>query len=80
MHVSLLIVGFRVPMPGCYFETLGLKADFVFCGEPALCVRTPIKHVLSIRVIVIIILLDKEHTKNKPGVALKFFRRYKRSD
>ena len=36
---GVLIVGFRVPMPGCYFETLGLKADFVYCVQPALCVR-----------------------------------------
>ena len=27
----MLIVGFRVPMPGCYCDALGLKADFVFC-------------------------------------------------
>ena len=59
----LLIVGFRVPMSGCYFETLGLKADFVFCIQPAQCARL-LKHELSIRVMVIIILLDKEHTKN----------------
>ena len=38
-QMRLLIVGFRVPMPGCYLETLELKADFVVCVQPALCVR-----------------------------------------
>ena len=68
----MLIVGFRVPMPSCYFETLGLKTDFVFCLRVVyktrnlknhVCARL-LKHVLSIRVIIIIILFDKEHTKN----------------
>ena len=35
----MLMVGFRVPMRGYYFETLGLKADFVLCVQPAQCVR-----------------------------------------
>ena len=36
---GMLIVGFHVPMPGCNFETLGLKADFVFSVQPAQCMR-----------------------------------------
>ena len=60
----LLVVGCRVPIPGCYVDTLGLKADFVFCVQPALCVCARIKHAIYIRVIVIIIPLNKEHTKN----------------
>ena len=60
----ILIVGFRVPMPGCYFETLGRNAYFLFCVQPAL-----LKYVLSIQVIVIIILLDKEQTKNNVALA-----------
>ena len=50
-------------MSGCYFETQGLKADFVFCVQPAQCARL-LKRVHSILVTVIIILLDKEHTEN----------------
>ena len=37
---GMLIVGFRVPMPGCYFETLGTESRFrVLCTTRPVCAR-----------------------------------------
>jgi len=65
-----LIVGFRVPMPRCYFETLGLKANFVFYVLSIILLDK--EHTKNIRLIFNLLLFEANISYNVATVDVTF--------